>query len=99
MKMKYKAVLALQKDGKVFACESVAEYQFWKLHKDTVEMREIEWETIEPVITAAYLVRQSKRFYNDKGQEVLDNVWFRERHPIGQQPEGSVMVPGSERNG
>jgi hypothetical protein len=62
------------------------------------EMNADDWELVpEPVKTAAYLVRQSMRLYNDKGQEVIDNIWFRETHPIGQQPEGSVLVPGSER--
>jgi hypothetical protein len=24
-------------------------------------------------------------------------VWFKATHPIGQQPEGAVLVPGSEK--
>ena len=91
--MKHKAVLALQKDGKVFPCESVAEWQFWKSHKDTVEMREIEWEKKEPVRVADYLLPSP--FSLGVGGKCLR--WNLETHPIGQQPEGSVMVPNSER--
>jgi hypothetical protein len=88
--MKHKAILALQKDGKVFVCESVVECQFWKMHKDTMEMREIEWETKEPARVADYLVPVP--FLKDAG------IYAKDIHPIGQQPEGSVMVPGSERD-
>jgi hypothetical protein len=89
--MKHKAILALQKDGKVFVCETVVECQFWKLHKDTVGMREIEWETKEPVRVADYLVPFGRHIYDNK-------IYDKQTHPTGQQPEGSVMVPGSEKD-
>lgn len=55
-----------------------------------------DWEIIpEPIRVADYLV------------EITDPTplyhlpfthWLKQTHPIGQQPEGSVMVPGSERS-
>lgn len=54
-----------------------------------------DWEIIpEPTRVADYLV------------EIADPTplyhlpfthWLKQTHPIGKQPEGSVMVPGSER--
>ena len=41
---KYKRILALNKNGEVFVCRDSTEWQFWKSHTGTVEMREIEWE-------------------------------------------------------
>jgi hypothetical protein len=46
----------------------------------------------EPVRVADYLVPY--------GPKLCDNrqVYDKQTHPIGQQPEGAVLVPGSERN-
>lgn len=52
-----------------------------------------DWEIVpEPTRVADYLVKNE--FYRTTAKGIS---WFRETHPIGQQPEGSVMVPGSER--
>lgn len=49
------------------------------------------WEIVpEPTRVADYLV---PLIHPDNKRD-----WFvKETHPIGQQPEGSVMVPGSEK--
>jgi hypothetical protein len=55
----------------------------------------VEWETKEPVRVADYLVEA------DWCCECASKkcIPYKEKtYPIGQQPEGSVMVPGSERN-
>lgn len=50
-----------------------------------------DWEIVpEPSRVADYLVKVGY------GNGIA--VWYQYTHPIGQQPEGSVMVPGSERN-
>lgn len=43
----------------------------------------------EPTRVADYFVQYRSR---------RSDVYFKQTHPIGSQPEGSVMVPGSERN-
>jgi hypothetical protein len=49
-----------------------------------------DWELVpEPVCVAGYLVPVP--FLKDAG------IYAKETYPIGQQPEGSVLVPGSER--
>lgn len=46
-----------------------------------------DWELVhEPTRFADYFVPHGLRIY------------VKETHPIGSQPEGSVMVPGSERD-
>jgi hypothetical protein len=49
-------------------------------------------EYIEPVRVADYLVQ------GGTADGAPAPVWFKATHPIGQQPEGAVMVPGSERS-
>jgi hypothetical protein len=57
-----------------------------------IEINADDWELVpEPVRVADYLVRSAVLLY---GQDVL---YIKKTCPIGQQPEGSVMVPGSER--
>lgn len=48
---------------------------------------------------ADYLVLQPTRWskYQKDGIVFYKDTWFKETHPIGQQPEGSVLVPGSEK--
>ena len=47
-----------------------------------------DWELVpEPVRVADYLVPDASH----------PEVYIRRTHPIGQQPDGSVLVPGSER--
>jgi hypothetical protein len=46
----------------------------------------------EPLRVADYLVQ------GGTADSAPAPVWFKATHPIGQQPEGAVMVPGSERN-
>jgi hypothetical protein len=45
----------------------------------------------EPVRVADYLVQ------GGTADGAPASVWFKATHPIGQQLEGAVMVPGSER--
>ena len=53
-----------------------------------------DWELVpEPVRVADYLVPSS--IWNERIR--WSECWLKETHPIGSQPEGSVMVPGSER--
>jgi len=59
------------------------------------ELLRDDWELVpEPVRVADYLVEVINRtlLYH-----LPHPYWLKETHPIGQQPEGSVMVPGSER--
>jgi hypothetical protein len=49
-----------------------------------------DWELVpEPIRVADYLVPVP--FLKDAG------IYAKDTHPIGQQPEGAVLVPGSER--
>lgn len=57
-----------------------------------IECRKIEWESKEPVRVADYLVEDTFFIVNKTF------VWLKQTHPIGQQPDGSVLVPNSERN-
>lgn len=52
-----------------------------------------DWELVpEPVRVADYLVPEITGFARRR------TIYHKDTHPIGQQPEGAVMVPGSERN-
>lgn len=53
-----------------------------------IECRKIEWNAT--IRVAEYLVPFAPNVYNNK-------IYDKRTHPIGQQPEGSVMVPNSER--
>jgi hypothetical protein len=56
-----------------------------------------DWELApEPIRVADYLVPTVSQLYvYDTG---IYPTYFRNTYPIGQQPEGSVLVPGSERD-
>jgi hypothetical protein len=55
-----------------------------------------DWELVpEPVRVADYLVPTVSQLYiHDSG---IYPTYYRTKFPIGQQPEGAVMVPGSEK--
>jgi hypothetical protein len=58
-----------------------------------------DWEVVpSPVKVADYLVEQKGLFVGSQSSVIVKPVWQKETHPIGQQPEGSVLVPGSERS-
>lgn len=59
-----------------------------------------DWEIVpEPVRVADYLVLRPREFqYQKDGILFYRDAWFKETHPIGSQPPGSVNVPESERN-
>ena len=93
--MKHSVKVVLCNDGTVLVPEGARYGTYFGFVPNADEYRLIEWETKEPVRVADYLVLTRYRFDappNDKA------VWFKQTHPIGQQPEGSVMVPGSERS-
>jgi hypothetical protein len=84
--MKYELWLNLYPDGVYtgpYASRDVADNY---AKRARIECRKIEWETKEPVRVADYLVPLE-----------FIGVYIKQTHPIGQQPEGAVMVPGSER--
>ena len=58
-----------------------------------------DWEIVpEPVRVADYFCPLPEKITAPDGQIIkLDKVYGLATLPIGQQPEGSVMVPGSER--
>lgn len=56
--------------------------------KNRIECRKIEWESKDPTRVADYFVPYRRR----------SDVYLKQTHPIGQQPEGSVMVPDSGRD-
>ena len=57
-----------------------------------MEINADDWELVpEPIRVADYLVED--KFYTVNKRL----VWQKQTHPIGQQPEGSVLVPNSER--
>lgn len=71
-----------------------------------IECRKIEWESKEPTRVADYLVPHSSTkcrpyvvtlFGNPDGDPIRDELFFKQTHPVGQQPEGAILVPGSER--
>lgn len=62
---------------------------FMQSEDGRIECRKIEWKTKEPTRVADYLV--------EARPTRLVPYYVKETHPIGQQPKGSVMVPGSER--
>lgn len=55
---------------------------------DRIECRKIEWESKGTTRVADYFVPYRRR----------SDVYFKQTHFIGSQPEGSVLVPGSERD-
>jgi hypothetical protein len=56
-----------------------------------------DWELVpQPTRVADYLVQQ-EGVWIGSGFSSIRKPYAKETHPIGQQPEGSVMVPGSER--
>jgi hypothetical protein len=88
--MKLKATIDLWNNGEV----TVRNHEYLSPKElDIVETREIEWETKESVRVADYLVPSPTGYLEHGGK------WYYEREcPIGQQPEGAVLVPNSERN-
>ena len=60
--------------------------------RNRIECRKIEWESNEPVRVADYLVPEIVGFARRR------TIYHKQTHPVGQQPEGSVMVSGSERS-
>lgn len=60
-----------------------------------IECRKIEWESKEPTRVADYLVEIT---HPTPLYHLPFSHWLKQTHPIGQQPEGSVMIPGSERD-
>ncbi len=64
-----------------------------------------DWELVpEPVRVAVYLVEVkhsahviTKIWENESVKMKSVPYFIKQTHPIGQQPEGSVKVPGSER--
>lgn len=60
-----------------------------------IECRKIEWESKEPTRVADYFVWTAISY---NGQPVSnEKLYIKKTYPIGQQPEGAFLVPGSER--
>ena len=90
---KYTVNLILCSDGTVLVPEGTRYGTYFGFVPNAVDGRRIEWETKDPTRVADYLVEIT--------HTTLFSLqyphWLKQTHPIGQQPEGSVMVPGSEK--
>lgn len=63
--------------------------------KNRIECRKIEWESKEPTRVADYLVETP--YKRTDIEHYPPTYWERYTYPIGSQPEGSILVPNSER--
>lgn len=92
-------------DGGELFCEEGGHKEPYFLDSDHIFFQ--DWEIVpEPVKVADYLVPASSDWVEVSRKEVLsvngliyqrDIVYIKQTHTIGQQPWGSVLIPGSKR--
>jgi len=90
--MKHSVKVVLCNDGAILVPKEARYGTYFGFVPNADEYRLIEWETKEPIRVADYLVQ------GGTADGAPASVWFKATHPIGQQPEGAVLVPGSERD-
>ncbi len=109
--MKYSVKVVLCNDGAILVPEGTRYGTYFGFVPNAAEYRLIEWESKEPVRVADYFVPipQSEMLdykkswfpmvlkYQSTRSCKANDIYYRDTFTIGQQPEGSVMVPGSER--
>lgn len=93
--VKFKKTVYMWSDGSIRLSGEKGPYA--EPHEKVIASHVLEWEVPEPTRVADYFVPinkvpSAKMLHNN------EDFWYcKMEYPIGQQPEGSVMVPGSER--